>query len=370
MTILDRHVLGSWLKALGLIMAALLGLLILVDMQRNLGDFIGSGAGIAEVTYYYLVLVPGNVPLVLQISVLLSLLYALGQLHRSNEFTAMRAAGLGLFRVTRAIWLFGLLLAGFVWHLNASLIPWAVEEARTTREEMRRVADARKRGHEAAGMFSAVAFDNRAAGRLWFLNSYDETERRARGASLGFLDGRRRETRRLLAAEATYDAWRKCWVFVDGRELTFDPLTGEQLSSAPFAHRIEPEVDDSPELMLLLLKDAGDLSLFELERAMAHLRDDDSTRYRRYAVEHARKEASPVGVLIVMALAVPFAVGGVRVNPAVNMSKSIGLFFLYFLVAKMATLMGSYGTLGPQAAAWLPDSAMALIALVAFARMR
>jgi lipopolysaccharide export system permease protein len=370
MTILDRHVLGSWLKTFGLIMAALLGLLVLVDMQRNLADFVGSGAGVWEVLYYYLVLVPGNVPVVLQISVLLSLLYALGQLHRSNEFTAMRAAGLGLFRVTRSVWVFGLLLAGFVWYLNDSLIPWSVEEARETREGMRRAADVRKSGTTGVGVFTALAFSDDASGRLWFLNSYDDVARRGQGVSLGFFDAKHREQRRLLAKEAYFDRWRNAWVFLEGRELRFDPATGEQEATVPFAHRIEEKVDDDPELMILLLKDPSDLSLYELERVMAHLHGGDTARYRRYAVEHERKQASPFGVLIVMALAVPFAVGGVRVNPAVNMSKSIGLFFLYFVLAKLATLMASFGTLEPAMAAWLPDGMMALIALWAFARLR
>ncbi|MFT3828895.1 MAG: LptF/LptG family permease [Opitutaceae bacterium] len=370
MTLLDRHVLATWLKTFGLIMAALLGLLVMVDMQRNLADFIGSGAGIWEVLYYYLVLVPGNVPLVLQIAVLLSLLYALGQLHRNNEFTAMRAAGLGLFRVTRSVWLFGLLLAGFVWYLNASMIPWSVEEARETREQMRRAADLRKRGNSGAGVYTALAYANDAAGRLWFINSYDDIARRGQGVSVGFFDANRHELRRLIAREGYYDRWRGAWVFVDGRELNFDPQTGEQLATVPFAHRIEEKVDDDPELMLLLLKNAADLSLFELDRVMASLPDGDTARFRRYAVEHKRKQASPFGVLVVIALAVPFAMGGVRVNPAVNMSKSIGLFFLYFLLSKLATLMASFGTLTPFTAAWLPDTAMALIAVIAFVRLR
>jgi len=370
MTILDRHVLSTWLKTFGLIIAALLGLLVLVDMQRNLADFVGSGAGIWEVFYYYLVLVPGNVPLVLQISVLLSLLYALGQLHRSNEFTAMRAAGLGLLRVTRSIWGFGLLLAAFVWYLNASLIPWSVEEARGTREGMQRAADVRKSGKTGVGTFTALAFANEAAGRLWFLNTYDDSTRRGQGVSLGFFDTAHREQRRVLATEAYYDRWRGSWVFLEGRELRFDPETGEQQEAVPFAHRIEENVDDDPELMLLLLKNPADLSLHELDRAMVHLQGEDTARLRRYAVERERKRAGPFGVLIVMALAVPFAVGGVRVNPAVNMSKSIGLFFLYYLLTKLATLMASFGTLEPAMAAWLPDGLMAAIALWAFARLR
>lgn len=370
MTLIDRHVLGTWLKTFGLIMAALLGLLVIVDMQRNLADFIGSGAGLLDVLYYYLVLVPGNVPLVLQIAVLLSLLYALGQLHRNSEVTAMRAAGLGLFRITRSVWCFGLLLAAFVWYLNASLIPWSVEESRTTREDMRRSMDVKKKGASSVGIYKSLAYANDAAGRLWFLNAYDDVARRGQGISVSFFDSAHHEQRRIIAREGYFDRWRGSWVFIDGREMAFDQETGAQTATVPFAHRIEEKVDDDPDLMILLLKDAGDLSLYELERVMSGLPGTDTARYRRYAVEKERKQSSPFGVLIVMALAVPFAVGGVRVNPAVNMSKSIGLFFVYFILTKLATLMASFGTLDPVTAAWLPDGAMALIAVWAFARLR
>jgi lipopolysaccharide export system permease protein len=370
MRLLDRHVLAAWLKSLSLIMAALLGLLILVDMQRNLAEFIAGGAGVWDVIYYYLVLLPSNIPVVLQISVLLSLLYSLGQLHRNNEFTAMRAAGLGLWRVLRAPWLFGLLLAGFVWYLNAELIPWSVEQSRSVREDMRRAADRRKGDAAGAGVYASLAFSNEAAGRMWFLDSYDEIARKGLGVSLTIFDEKHREVRRLLAKEGYFDRWRGSWVLMEGRELRFDPVTTERLDTVPFVHRIEEGVDDDPELMLLLLKDPADLSFFELQRVMDHLHGSDTTRYRRYAVEYERKRESPLGVLVVMALAIPFAIGGVRVNPAVNMSKSLGLFFVHFTLVRLATLLGSFGTLSPVAAAWLPDSAMAVVALIAFAVVR
>ncbi len=300
MTILDRHVLGAWLKTFGLIMAALLGLLILVDMQRNLADFIGSGAGMWDVFYYYLVLVPGNVPLVLQISVLLSLLYALGQLHRGNEITAMRAAGLGLFRITRAVWLFGLLLAGFVWYLNASLIPWSVEEARGAREQMRRAAETRTHGAGAAGAFTALAFANDPAGRLWFLNSYDDLARRGHGVSLSFFDRDRHEIRRLIAKEAYFDRWRGAWVFLEGREFRFDPATGEHREIVPFAHRLEERSRVGGERELLDVQHVGQPLVVDARRVDGFLhvhavvddvhdrleRDRDDARAARAACHH------------------------------------------------------------------------------------
>ena len=370
MSVIDRHVLGEWLKSLGLMLAALLGLLVLIDMQRNLGDFTQGGAGLFEVFYYYLVLLPGNVPLVLQVSVLLSLLYTLGQLHRNNEFIALRTAGLGLFRITRAVWGFGLLLAVMVWYLNTSLIPWSVEEARQVREQILYTAQARTQALDTVGLVHGVGFANVRAGRIWYFNRYSGPSRRGYGVTLGLLDGRQREVRRIAAQEAYFDPVRRTWVFVQGRELVFDPENGELLRPRPFDRLEEPGLDDDPALMLLLRKDPEDLSLFELHRAIGHLRLENPARARRYEVEYERKRSSPLGVPVVMALAVPFAISGVRVNPAVNISKSLGLFFAYFLLSRLGTLLGAFGTLAPLPAAWLPDLAMLLVALWFFRRLR
>jgi len=66
---------------------------------------------------------------------------------------------------------------------------------------------------------------------------------------------------------------------------------------------------------------------------------------------------------------VPFAVSGLRVNPAVGASKSIGLFLLYYALANLGgSLAGSILT--PELAAWLPSLGMAGLAVWLFARLR
>ena len=110
MKILDRHILREWLKILGLVLAATLGLLLMQQMYEDFGDLLEAGANTSDVIMYYAVLMPSFLIVVLPLAVLVSLLYSLGQLHRHNEFTVMRAAGLSLFHLTRGIWVIGLLL--------------------------------------------------------------------------------------------------------------------------------------------------------------------------------------------------------------------------------------------------------------------
>ena len=89
----DRHLLREWLQILGLVLAATCGLLlvqVLYDDFRQLSELGARGWVLAR---YVAVRMPSFLTVVLPLSLLVSLLYVLGKLHRSNELTAMRAAG-------------------------------------------------------------------------------------------------------------------------------------------------------------------------------------------------------------------------------------------------------------------------------------
>jgi len=77
-----------------------------------------------------------------------------------------------------------------------------------------------------------------------------------------------------------------------------------------------------------------------------------------------------LGPLIVIGIAVPFAMSGVRVNPAVGVSKAIGLFLLYYVLNNFATSLATEQLMSPVMAAWLPNLGMAALAAWLFARMR
>lgn len=370
MTVLDRHVLREWLKVFGLVLGATLGLFVIADLTTTLAKFLEHDATTGDILYYELISSLAAIPLVLPIAVLVSLLYALGQLHRNNEFVAMRAAGLGVFRIVRTIVAAGLLFTGAMWYLNDSLIPWSVEEARNVEDRIKLASTATRRGAAPAAVIPTIAFDNARGGRLWFINRFDVQARTAFGVTVSVVDRARREQRRLLAAEAFYLPDRRGWMFLRGREYSFDPANGElRTPIVLFDEKFEAGFSEDTGLMLLLRKDADDLSLFELRRVIDHLRVEGSPRLTTYEVELARKHSSPFGVLVVMALAVPFAMSGVRTNPAVGVSKSLGFFFAFYLLNSLGRALGTRGTLDADLAAWLPYGIALVVAAWAFRRV-
>jgi lipopolysaccharide export system permease protein len=58
------------------------------------------------------------------------------------------------------------------------------------------------------------------------------------------------------------------------------------------------------------------------------------------------------------------------VNPAVGVSKSLGLFILYYGLLKFANALGSRLVLEPVTAAWIPNLAMLGLGVWLFFRRR
>ncbi|TVR52109.1 MAG: YjgP/YjgQ family permease [Puniceicoccaceae bacterium] len=360
--LIDRYLLGEWLKMFGLLLAATFGLLLLQEMYENFRDLLDYGAGPRTIAFYFLIVSPALLPVVLPLSILISLLYTFGHLHRNNEFTALRCAGLTLFRLTRWIWVVGLLFSALLLALNSRVAPWSVEQSRLLLENLAFEREVRQTGDREVGLVYNLAFDNRRDGRLWFINRFSAYTHHAFGITVSELDDQRREVRRLMAAEGFFDEVEDTWHLLAGRELVFNPETGDLVRPIPFERRTIGGTRDDPRLMLMLTKRPKDLSFFELHRILATFDEEEFPPRPRYEVRYHGILANSLGCLIVMGLAIPFAIAGVRVNPAVGVAKSIGLFLVYYLVLSLANLLGDQGTLPPLVAAWVPNLSMLLVA--------
>jgi lipopolysaccharide export LptBFGC system permease protein LptF len=205
---------------------------------------------------------------------------------------------------------------------------------------------------------------------MWFINRYSRFAQRAYGVTVSELDQQRREKTRIMAREGAYDPVRRSWTFFAGREIWFDPELGEIMRTVPFDEKTVPHFQEDPGLMLLIDRRPQDLSFNELERITAHFSTEKNPKLVQYEVRYYGLLADTLGPLIILAIAIPFAVSGVRISPAVGVSKSIGLFFAYYLLTSAATLLGGKGFIEPLWAALMPNLAMTGLAAYFFGRMR
>ncbi len=367
MRLLDRYLLAEWLKIFGLTLLATLAVLLLYDLYGQLADLRSYGAHGGQVLFYFALLLPSYLPVVLPLSQLVSLLFAVGNLHRHNEIIAMRAAGLSLWRIALPLWLGGLGLAAALWMLNASIVPWSVERARAFRENLHYNSEARSHNGADAGVISQLTYANDAQHRVWFINHFDDYAYRGRGVTIYETDTQGRDKRHVLANEGFFDDAAGHWVLLNGRELFFD-ATGQQWRNLPFDKKAFPEFTETPTSMKILRQRPADLSLAELREALTLAPAAANPAMQSFAVRYYEILASPFICLIIVGLAVPFAVSGVRVNPMVSASKSVGLFFAYYVVQQLSLHLSNPEYISPVVAAWLPIVLMLALAAWLFRR--
>lgn len=370
LNLVDRYILREWLVIFGLVLGATVGLVLMQALYDNFRDLLDAGASGSDVAFYFLVRVPRFFSVVLPLALLVSLLYSLGRLHRGNEIIALRAAGLGLFEITRSLWVSGLILCGVSWWLNASVIPWSIERSDRMLDRLRYQQLSQTVPHDRVGVVKSVAFDNQREHRMWFMNRYSPFLARGYGVSVAELDADRREKTRIVAREAYRDPQRGYWVFKDGREDWFDSDTGEMMRTVAFKEKAVPHFREDPALMLVFDRKPGDLSFVELKRILDYFALDANPKITLYATRYYGLWADTLGPLIILALAIPFAVSGVRVNPVVGVSKSLGLFVLYYGLVQASYALGGRDLMPPMIAALLPNVVMLVVGLWFFLRIR
>ena len=125
-----------------------------------------------------------------------------------------------------------------------------------------------------------------------------------------------RETGRVIAREGYYDDVDNHWVFLDGRDLKIDPVTGETYFSKPFEEKAYPDFTEDPVLMKTLSKKPQDLSYFELQMILDKIPVEANPKMKSYEIRIMNILASPFRCLVVVGIAIPFAVAGCAHEPS------------------------------------------------------
>jgi lipopolysaccharide export system permease protein len=370
MSLIDRYVLKEWLVGFALTLGVIVGILILQNMYDSLPDLLDTQASFKQILYYYGLALPTYLPAILPIALLVSLLFTLGTLHRNNEIIAMRASGASLFRISRSLWVSGLLLTLLLVYLTAFAIPKAVEQSRTFFDNLEFAADEVDHNAREVGLIYNLGFDNRKDGRLWMMNRFSERAWLALGVNVHTRDETGQELSRISSAEAYFDDTQGHWVFLDGRELLLDPETGDPLRALTFKEKKFEEFDEDPSLMLALHKKPNELSLNELRRIIETVSPDENPSVRAYLVRYYALFAAPFSCLVVVGIAVPFAVAGVRTNPMIGVSKAMGFFAVFYVLITVASILGERQIISAVLAAWLPNIVMLAMSVRFFVRAR
>jgi lipopolysaccharide export system permease protein len=357
MRLLARYLLRECLVAFGYCFSAFLVLWVALDLIAQLENLQEKKLKFFEVVQLYLLKVPEFLPIAMPVALLLALLYALTNHARYNEITAIRAAGISLWRLSLPYFAVGLGSAALLFVTNEFLAPQTAEMADQV---------SRERTAEEQQSVKNLFFHNSSAGRHWHINVYNLRTGEMLGPWVEWKlpDG---TIRSLKADRAAYS--NNVWTFYQLREIRQPPTANALQIKLPETNIMAfPEFSETPEIIRSEVKVSdrfgrqgkssthrADIPILEIQNYLRlHPNPEKSIRSWLYTKLHGRL-AAPVTCVVVVVLAVPFATASGRRNVFVGVAASITIFFLYYLLQQLGFAFAEAGRVPAWVGAWFPN---------------
>ena len=138
MKILQRYVLKEHVGPLLFALATLTSLLLLNQIAKQFGNLVGKGLEWSVIGEFFMLSVPFIIAMTLPMAVLVAVLYAFSRLAAENEITALKASGVGHFRIIRPVLWGALGIAILMVWFNDQVLPRANHRLSTLQTDIGR----------------------------------------------------------------------------------------------------------------------------------------------------------------------------------------------------------------------------------------
>jgi lipopolysaccharide export system permease protein len=299
--------------------------------------------------------------IIFPISLLLALLMSLTHHARHNEITAMRAAGISLWRICLPYFIVGLVMSALLFFLNEKVVPRCLARADHL---VHRDNDVAAKGP------TKLDFANEQAHRKWMIADYHAATGEMRGVEV--VETMNGIDSHLYASRAVRT--NGVWMFYDVNEVRNGApyLSTNVLAMPEFDETLE-EINAEVKIGRYLSPDTVHDPNIPLHEIFLYLRWHPNlprTDSGRLLTDMQERFSMPLTCLVVAFIAIPFGAAPGRRNLFFGVAGSIFICFAYFVLQRVCLAFGSSGTWPPWLAAWLPNFFFGALGLILTARIR
>jgi LPS export ABC transporter permease LptG len=348
MTILDRYVLRKFSVPFLYCFLCFIGVWFVFDLSEHLPDFVKGRATPAQLLEYYGSQLPEIVVIAIPLATLLSLLYSLAAMSRSNEIISMLGAGRSVLRIITPLLGAGVFLSGVMAFFNYESAP----RASGVKKEF---VSAISSGQKQQKMLTTHLFRNREDLRTWYAG------RMPAGGGNGPLEDVQiiqqnaagDITEQWHAQRAEFDPYQSRWVLRNARHAAsggengvatvelHDSMVLDGWSETPWrvaSSRLKPDF----------------LSVPELKDYLNFNSDFPEKRLAPYRTHLQYRWAVPTVCFFVVFVAAPCGIVYSRRGVLGGVALAIALFFLLVFCSHLFIAFGNAGRISPFTAAWGP----------------
>jgi lipopolysaccharide export system permease protein len=347
MSVQLRYLAREIYGATALVLFAFLALFAFFDLVAELGDLGKGGYRLHQAVAYVMLTLPGRVYELFPIAVLIGTLFALTTMSRHSEITVLRTSGLSTARLIGNLCLIG---AGFV-VLTFLVGEYAAPPAERAAQRLRLEATSSLVGKEfRSGMWikddttfvnvRSVLPDGRLKGVWIYSFDADYHLRSIRQAQEG--------------AFAPPDSWRLSGI-IETRFAT-DRVEMQRYDQIQWRSALNPDI------IAVLMVVPERMTIGNLYRYVQHLAENRQ-RTERYEIALWKKVAYPIAAIVMIVLALPFALrqhrfGGVSVRIFAGVMIGIG----FHMLNGLSSSLGIINNWPPPLAAFAPSALFVIAA--------
>jgi lipopolysaccharide export system permease protein len=366
MRVLQKYITTQIVSAVLFVLLAFLSLFAFFELMQELPEVGRNGYELQHAFMYVALGLADDVYLTLPIAALIGTIYVLAQLAAKSEFTIMRASGLSTQAAGWMLAKIGLVFVAMTFLFGEFLGPMSTEFA----EKLKLQAQGASMSQQfRSGLWTKDVIRERGLQGdtigSRFLNVKDVTpDGTLRNVKVYEFDQELHLTAVVSAKQAQYQG-RNVWRMTEVSETRF--FTGAPDISAAVKTTSSPTRDlvseITPDILTVVFANPDRMSALNLAAYTRHL-EENNQNTGRYKIAFWKKLTYPFAVLVMMALALPFAYlhfrsGGVSLKIFIGIM--IGVSFQ--LLNSLFSHIGLLNTWPALATAILPSATFLLVAL-------
>jgi lipopolysaccharide export system permease protein len=338
--LIDRYLVRQFLVFMGVTLAVAAALFVVIDLVQTLDRYLRAKPPLIYILEHFVYRLPAALHEALPIVMLVATIFLFLTLSRYHELTALKAAGMSLYRASAPIMLLAVVVAVGSGLFQELVLPFLNERGD-------RVDHVKIRGQQPRHLQSRSRLWLRGGDtRFYRVELLSPVTVELYGVTVLEIDERYRLVNRLDARKAHWSP--QGWDLTDGALREISPTGG--VVTVPFQHAAF-EMQETFADFTQIQKPVSAMSYFELKDYVNRLQAA-GFQVKKYLVDLYSKLSSPLKNLIMVLVAIPFALQAPRGGRLFGIGLAIGIMAAYTVVHYVALAFSRADLLPPLLAAW------------------
>ena len=359
---LDRYLINQFWIILGIAILGFLSIFMVVDLIENLDRFMDNKVPSPVVFRYYVYTLPYFISIGLPMAVLISTVFSLGSMVKRNEWTAMKASGISLYRIALPLVICGVLLSGISFLLDNKLVAYGNEK----RFEIDRDYVKRKSRHKLKNTLKDIFIQKNSSNHISLSKYYLQ---KTVGYDLTMVDlGDLTINERIDAKKISWD--------LDSLKWSVSDYSIRQFNEHGLETNVKIGTRDSlidlgfrPVDIQQQARKPDELDYYRLTERITQLKDNGVDTVK-WEVTRYIKISFAFTNLIVILCGIPLVVFKERSSLSFGAGASVFVIFGYYALIKFGQSLGFKGVIEPMFSAWLGNITFIIAAMVLFWRAK